>query len=242
MREEYLRREEEAHLLQEEQRRKVEEIQRKLEEQAKRDEEDQQRRVIRETKIAGSLQKARDYLHENTFDKALDEIETIYAMDPGNTEAQDLEVHVLNAQRKTADIRAIARVRSRQGEEWKKEEEEKERAVVQGREQLRRESSNTYRSMVKQAWVDGLPTDEEQSMLEVVRLSLGIPDTEHELVEREVQLEAYTEALQSAWKSGLVAIDDEQTNENLRQLYGVSAEDHRAIQAGLLSSGRGSGS
>jgi hypothetical protein len=71
----------------------------------------------------------------------------------------------------------------------------------------------------------------------VVRLSLGIQDTEHELVEREVQLEAYTEALQSAWKSGLVAVDDELTNENLRQMYGISVEDHRAIQAGLLGTG-----
>jgi hypothetical protein len=72
-------------------------------------------------------------------------------------------------------------------------------------------------------------------MLEVVRISLGVPDTEHEIMEREVQLESYAEALQSAWKNGLVAPDDESTNEKLRQLYGISLEDHRAIQTSLLA-------
>jgi DNA-binding SARP family transcriptional activator len=234
-REEHLRRGAEAERLQEEQRRKVEEIQRKLEEQNRREEEERQRRAIRETKIAACLQKTRDFLKEGKFERALNEIETIYAMDPGNTEAQELEVQILNAERKSADIRAITRVRTQQGEEWKKEEEEKERAALEDRERLHQESANTYRSVTKQAWVDGIPTPEEQSMLEVVRLSLGIPDTEQELLEREVQLEAYAEALQSAWKNGLVAPDDESTNEKLRQLFGVSLEDHRAIQTSLLS-------
>ncbi len=156
-------------------------------------------------------------------------------MDPGNTEAQDLEVQTLNAQRKSADIRAITRVRTKQGEEWKKEEEKKEREVTEDRERLRQESNATYRTIVKQAWVDGIPTPEEHSMLEVVRISLGVPDTDHELLEREVQLEAYAEALQSAWKNGLVAPDDDKTNETLRQLYGISLEDHRAIQSSLFT-------
>jgi hypothetical protein len=184
--------------------------------------------------------KARDFLHEARFDKALSEIETVYAMDPGNPEAQDLEVQILNAQRKSADVRAIARVRTKQGEQWKKEEEEKQRAADEDRENLRMESSATYRNMIKQAWIDGMPTKEEQSMLEVVRLSLGIPEGEHEIVEREVQLEAYAEALQSAWRNGLIASDDETTHEKLRQLYGVSLEDHQAIQVSLGLTGESS--
>jgi hypothetical protein len=156
-------------------------------------------------------------------------------MDPGNTEAQDLEVQVLNAQRKSADIRAIARVRTKQGEQWKKAEEEKQRAADKDREELRMESSVTYRNMVKQAWIDGVPSNEEQSMLEVVRLSLGVPEGEHQIIEREVQLEAYAEALQSAWRNGLVSPEDESTHEKLRQVYGVSLEDHQIILSGLTS-------
>jgi tetratricopeptide (TPR) repeat protein len=234
-RDEHQRREAEALRLQEEQRRKVEELQQKLEEQARKEEEERQRRAIRETKVAACLQKTRDYLRDEKFDRALNEIETIYAMDPGNAEAQELEIQTLNAQRKSADVRAIARVRNKQGEEWKKEEEEKERAAMADRERLRQESANTYRTVTKQAWVDGIPTPEEQSMLEVVRISLGLDDTERELLEREAQLEAYAEALQSAWKNGLVAPDDESTNERLRLLYGVNIDDHRAIQTSLLA-------
>jgi hypothetical protein len=156
-------------------------------------------------------------------------------MDPGNTEAQDLEVQVLNAQRKSADVRAIARVRSKQGEQWKREEEEKQRVAEEDRERLKMESALTYRNMVKQAWIDGVPTKEEESMLEVVRISLGIADGEHEILQREVQLESYAEALQSAWKNGLISPDDESTHEKLRQLYDVSLEDHRAIASGIGS-------
>ena len=117
-----------------------------------------------------------------------------------------------------------------EGEAWRKEEEEKQRAADEGRELLRKESNNTYRSMLKQAWVDGQPTKEEKSMLDVVRLSLGITDADHTIVEREVQVEAYTEALQAAWKAGVLTPDDTRTHENLRQLYGISMEEHLVIE------------
>jgi hypothetical protein len=95
--------------------------------------------------------------------------------------------------------------------------------------------------MLKQAWVDGQPTSEEKAMLEVVRLSLGIAEGEHAIVEREVQIETYTEALLSAFRSGVLTRDDKRTQENIRQLYGVSKEDHLVIEAGIMKDLRQSG-
>jgi hypothetical protein len=53
------------------------------------------------------------------------------------------------------------------------------------------------------------------------------------LVEREVQLETYTEALQAAWKAGVISGYDTRTHEGLRQLYGISLEEHMVIEAGI---------
>ena len=70
-------------------------------------------------------------------------------------------------------------------------------------------------------------------MVEVVRRSLGISDGDQAAIEKEVQLEAYTEALRSAWKAGIVSSDDVATRENLRSMYSISSEDHLTVEADL---------
>ena len=70
-------------------------------------------------------------------------------------------------------------------------------------------------------------------MLTLIRRSFNVSDEEHLGMEREVQLEAYTEALRSAWKAGIITRDDTSTHENLRILYGVKVEDHLVIEADL---------
>jgi hypothetical protein len=233
-REERARRRQEERKLQEEQQRKVEELQRKLEEQARKEDEEEKRRAIRDTKIAACMEKARKALRSRKYDAALNEIETIYGLDPGNQGAREIEVKVLEAQRTESQLRTIEAQRIEQGEAWQREEAHKQMETNAEREHLRQESGETYRSMLKQAWVDGQPTAEERSMLEVVRLSLGISEDEHALVEREVQVETYTEALQAAWKAGVLTPEDTRTQENLRQLYGMNLEEHLVIEANIL--------
>ena len=151
-RDEFTRREEEARALQEEQRRKVEELQRKLAEQARLEEDLQQQRAVREAKIAGCLQKTREYIRDGIYDKALTEIETVYAMDPGNAEAREYEQSVLTIQRKAEEARTVSEQRSQQSDAWNREEEERQKSADEGREVLRAESVNTYRAMLRQAW------------------------------------------------------------------------------------------
>ena len=121
-----------------------------------------------------------------------------------------------------------------EGEAWQREIEQQELHAEEGRKQLRQETLNTYRSMLKQMWIDGKPAKEERAMLDVVGRSLGITDADHIVLEREVQLESYAEALRSAWKSGIIDTDDTKTHENLRNLYGVTLDQHHAIEPGVL--------
>jgi hypothetical protein len=78
-------------------------------------------------------------------------------------------------------------------------------------------------------------------MLDVVRVSLGVQEDEHALLEREVRLETYREALRSAWKSGLITSDDLSTGENLRKLYGLGKEDHLVIEAAVMNEMKATG-
>ena len=232
-REEFVRREEEARTLQEEQRHKVEELQRKLAEQARMEEEVQQQRAIREAKIAGCLQKTRDYTRDGMYDKALTEIETVYAMDPGNAEAREYEQSVLTIQRKAEEARSVSEQRSQQGDAWRKEEQDRLKSAEKGRELLHRESMNTYRAMMRQAWASGEPATEDRSMLDVVRLSLGIPESEHKKIERDARVETYTEALRIALKSGAMSPDDLSTVEHLRKLFSITTDEEESVQAAL---------
>ena len=233
-REEHLRREQEAHRLQEEQQAKVEEIRRKLEEQTKQEQIAEQHRASRESKVKACLQRAKDFVREGAFDKALTELETAYAIDPGNAAAQELEASVLEAQKRSNEAEQIAQQRKRESETWKSEEAARERNANEERAHLRRESFETYRGILRQAWVDGQPTAEERVMLDSVRLALDIEETEQALVEREVQIETYTEALRSAYRSGIVKKEDASTHENLRQLFGMTLEEHEVIEGEVL--------
>ena len=155
-------------------------------------------------------------------------------MDPGNTEAQEIEGKITEMQKSIEEAQSLLVQRSQQGEAWRREEVERQRNAEESRESLKAETIGTYRNMLKHAWVDGQPTKEERAVLDVVRLSLGIPDTEHSLVEREVQLEVYAEALRAAWRSGVITTHDRTTHENLRQLFGVSKDDHLVIETDII--------
>ena len=155
-------------------------------------------------------------------------------MDPGNQEATDLEVKILKAQKRRDEAQEISTIRSVEGEAFRKEEEEKAAKAAREREDIENESKSTYRSMLRRAWADGKPNNEERSMLALVRRSFGLSDDDQALLEREVQLEAYTDALRSAMKAGIIAAGDKSSHDNFRELYGIRIEDHLTIEAALL--------
>ncbi len=212
-----------------------------MEEQALRDAEQEKEHAIRDAKVSTLVERAREEMKNGQYDEALRQVEAIYALDPGNQEARTLEMKILSARSPQDDAQAMSEQRSAQQESWIREEAQKEQDAVATRDQLRRESFNTYRGMLKQAWISGQPTKEERSMLEVVRMSLGISDEEHTAAEREVQRETYGDALHLAWTSGVLSGDDSSALENLRKLFGICTDEQRAMEAEILSEFRGKG-
>jgi hypothetical protein len=185
-------------------------------------------------RIAECISRGAEFLREGVFDKAQSEVETIYAMDPGNVEAQEMEVRILTAQQRKEDLQSVSQSRTKEGEAWKKEEEQKLRIARESRELLKQESIATYRGMLRDAWIDGQPAKEEREMLGIVRQSLGLDEAEHILVETEVRREVFAEALKSALRSGVVTPEDSVTRENLRTMYGIASDDFGAIESRLL--------
>jgi hypothetical protein len=70
-------------------------------------------------------------------------------------------------------------------------------------------------------------------MLDVVRLSLGIPESEHRKIEHDVRVETYTEALRAALKSGAMSPDDLSTVEHLRKLFSITTDEDESVQSAL---------
>jgi tetratricopeptide (TPR) repeat protein len=233
-REKYLQKKEASKTMGDAQRNQVEQIQRKLDEQARQERQEEERRVIREAKVAGALRKMREYCDDEDHEQAMREIEAVYELDPGNAEAQEIETKILKTQKKKAEAKEVSEKRSAEGEAWHRELEEQDRRTNERREELRQESMKTYRNMLKKMWVDGKPSNDDKAMLDVVRRSLIIGDADHFLLERDVQLETYTEALRSAWKSGIITADDVATHENLRNLYGITMEQHLSIEPNIM--------
>ena len=233
-RQERIRREEESLRVQVDQQTRMKEIQQRIDEQEKNDREEKERRATNAARVSESFERAEEFFQERSFTKALREIEMIFALDPGNTAALDLEMNILNAMKKQDEAKAVSEQRSLEGELRKKEDEQREQRAAEQRESLRSESLATYRGMLKRAWLGGQPGKEEKSMLEVVRRSLAVDEDDDARLSREVQLEAYTEALRSAWKAGIISGDDVDTHENLRQLYSIAKEDYLVIEAGIL--------
>ena len=85
-----------------------------------------------------------------------------------------------------------------------------------------------------QMWIDGMPNRDERSILEVVRVSLGVKEEEHVMLERDVQIETFKDALRSAWRSGIISSSDDVTHENLRKLYGITPDECLPIKVDVM--------
>jgi hypothetical protein len=215
--------------LQEEHRRQLEAIQRRVQEQAQRDREQLDQRAIREKKIAERLARGGDYYRQGVYDKAMSEIETIYALDPGNTEAQELEVAILSLQKSRGDVQAMSARRAQQREQWHQEQAERERSREESNDQLKRDSKQVYLAMLQRAWMQGEPSKESLAMLAVSRSTLDITAEEHEQLELQARREAYREMLELHLASGSLSLADTAQCEEYRVRYSIPTDVHLEV-------------
>ncbi len=230
---EHDRRQEEVHRLQEEQKRRLEEVQSRLKEQEQKDRALQKERAAMEETVAQRIARAADYRRLGALDRALTEVQAVLTMDPGNGEAQDMEISILTQLKGHKEVRAAVARRTEQGESWHSEEAQREDEEDVHRDHLREESAQVYRSMLKRAWMQGEPGRDTRAMLDVARASLGINENEHTILQSQVQLETYRDALEMALDASLIEIDDVDAIDGIRSKYGVDAQAHEAVMESL---------
>jgi hypothetical protein len=219
--------------LQEEQKRRLEEIQQQMKEQELKEREQEKERTARDSTAAQRLSRAAEYRRLGALDKALVEVQGVLSLDPGHVEAQDMEIAILTQQKGHKEVRDIVARRTKQGESWRREQTEREEEQSANRDRLKEESGQVYRSMLKRAWMQGVPGRDTRAMLDVARVSLGITETDHTVMQSQVQLETYREALEMALEGGLLTVTDSDALDGVRNKFGIDVSAHDAVIASL---------
>ena len=142
---------------------------------------------------------------------------------------EELEVAILSLQKSRGDVQAISSRRAQQGEQWRQEQAERERSREEALEQLKRDSTQFYLSMLQRAWMQGEPSKESLAMLAVSRTSLNITPEEHDHLELQARREAYREMLELHLASGSLSLSDAGQCEEYRVRYGMPADVHLEV-------------
>jgi CheY-like chemotaxis protein len=116
--------------------------------------------------------------------------------------------------------------RRRREEELKKRQADEER-------RFREERFHRYQNALIEAWVDGTLSDIEIQHLAELRVRLDIPDTTHETMQKNVQLDSYIKALRQACEEGRCSISKPDTYEDIRTRYSVSLTEHLGVSGAI---------
>ncbi|GEM_PF-2854717 len=207
---------EEKRRIEEEARKQAEEeLKKRLEEEQLRKQEEEElkaleeeaKREARSQKIQEYLERARKNLVERQFDQALAELMRIYVINPDHTDARQLE----------------QLIRKEQKELWKQE-------LADQKTIPRNQVVESYQRALKEAWSAGALSPAEQSLLENLRQTLQISDTEHTELEAQAKSDAYADAVRSALAEQPGGDQIEHHLAALRQEMGISEELHASIE------------
>jgi hypothetical protein len=161
---------------------------------------------------------------------ALSELENLFAIDPGNIAGREIEAKIVAVRDSKSHAEVVAKKRAMEGESWREREEGRVLERQADREKLKQDALGTYRAMLKHSWINGPPQGDEKAMIDVVKLSLGISETDCTAVEQAVRKEAYCEGLRAALRNGGVGWSDKQALENLRSRFDIAAAEAREIE------------
>jgi CheY-like chemotaxis protein len=91
-----------------------------------------------------------------------------------------------------------------------------------------------YRQALREVWLDGAATQDEEARLSSLRGELTITDEQHRELEKEVKFDMYYAALKRAWSSGAITPQTASQLSELRKKFLIPPEDHDRIEARLL--------
>lgn len=87
-----------------------------------------------------------------------------------------------------------------------------------------------YKKVLRKVWsVEGIEPNGEK-VLGVVRSILRISEREQAVLLPEIHLEIYYDAIVDSWKDGSISHEDSERLERLREIFGISADEHFRLE------------
>ena len=108
-------------------------------------------------------------------------------------------------------------------------EEEREALLEHEREKTKQQELDSYRTLMKLMMQLAVPAEVQSSLLQSLKISFSISDTEHMDAERSVQVSAYIDAVRKLWQSGNPSDEDLMHLKNLQQFFKISDDEHVSI-------------
>jgi CheY-like chemotaxis protein len=165
--------------------------------------------------ISQHLSTAEEYINLKDYPHALEEIARVYKIDPKNYYAQTYSERIdilMNDKSIQDDKPVVTRVQPAAPD-------------IQPLPIPVRGSTLMYRELLKDVWLDGKVTDQEEQELTSMRDLFGITQEEHLKLERETKIEAYLEALRIAWRDHSLSGLEQKALQMMLEKYGISKEE-----------------
>jgi CheY-like chemotaxis protein len=109
-------------------------------------------------------------------------------------------------------------------------EEERNTLLEREREKTKQQEFESYRTLIKLMMQLAVPAEMQSSLLQSLKISFSISDTEHMEAERSVQVSAYVDAVRKLWQSGNPTDEDLMHLKNLQQFFKISDDEHLSIR------------
>ncbi|MBP8975874.1 MAG: response regulator [Bacteroidetes bacterium] len=137
------------------------------------------------------------------------------------------------AERKKIQEEAFARMKEEQQRTQEqliqKFEEERRLIIEREREKEKQHSLDVYKSIMTLLMEMHVSGDIQSPILQSLKISLGVSDTEHMTIEREVQVRAYIEAVRLLYQAPQQTEEDQLHLKNLRGLFHINDDEHLSI-------------
>lgn len=171
--------------------------------------------------IAKLLAAADEMIRANDYKSAFNRVSEVYKIDPQNfyAKAYSDRIEMLQQQQKTEAEKFFAKP----GAPAAPGQPAAGPAPVHG-------AFFMYRELMKEVWLDGKVTPEEEQELKRVRDIFNISNKEHFEIENEVKRAAYVDALRLAWRDGVLTSTERQVLEMMRLRYDITTDEHVTLE------------
>ncbi|MDI6765877.1 MAG: hypothetical protein QME52_03540 [Bacteroidota bacterium] len=179
----------------------------KQEEEFIRKEQEKGRQEALNQKVESYLIRSKQHFDSKAYEESLTEIFKIYSLLPEHLEARQIET-LINKEKLPIE-----------------EEKLKELKIIPRQSYIEK-----YKRFLILAWSEGLPSQEEQSLIVELGAALNISPDEHQTIEPSVKSEAYVNAVRKAWQDGTLSPEEVKHLERLRDELDITAEEHLSIE------------